>query len=47
MFVTFQESDYMGVVFHFYNSDGEDDEDEEEANVKHAKKHANKQAVIE
>ena len=25
-----QESDYMGVVFHFYDSEDEDDEDDEE-----------------
>ena len=24
-----QESDYMGVIFHFYNSDDEDDDDDD------------------
>ncbi len=45
--VSFQETDYMGVVFHFYNSDDEDEDDEEETSFRHAKKHAKKQALIE
>ena len=42
-----QETDYMGVVFHFYNSDDEEDDDEDDNKTSRAKKLAEKQAAQE
>ena len=36
-YVSTQETDFMGVVFHFYNSEDEDDDDDENSSQKEKK----------
>jgi hypothetical protein len=38
IFAMLQESDYMGVLFHFYNSDDEEEEDDPRSPTKSTRK---------